>query len=229
MRESWLSAEDLAVLVEPLLGMTVSRAYKSYGTTIHVELGRLQPPVAKFQELGEGEATLSMSWDWRVEEAASVLYGSSSPEPEIRDGIAGLTGAAIASLAVTGPVPELAVRFSNGQRLLSMVMAAEDPQWSIRLSGRTWILAAAGRLFLDDGGPESLSEEERAVLAAEEAAAARWGTPVAEPRRGRCTECQSFVRLAGETHLLDFGVCAESTSPFDGRVVALQSGCPSFR
>ncbi len=224
-----LSATDFEILIEPLIGMKVSRASKSYGTMIHLELGRLRPPKGKDRTYGAGEATISISWDWRVEDAAAVLYGSSEQGFVIRDGVDGLTGAVIESISISGPIPELVIRFSNGQRLLSMVMAARDPQWDIRLSKTAWILPEAGGLWLGDDGALGLSDEEAAASAFEEATALRWGSPRAEPAPGSCADCQSFFALAAETFMLDFGVCTDSKSPFDGRVVRCTSGCPMFR
>ena len=222
-----LSTLDFEVLTFPLLGMTVSLARKSYGSTIYLELGRMQPPTTPYLPFGDGEVTVSVTWDWRVEEGDTILYGSSDTNPVIHDGIAGLTGTRIASLALVGPVPELVIHFSNGQRLQTMAMISGDPQWSIRLPHGAWIFVEAGGLLMGNGALE-LSEEERKAFDAEKAATLRWGAPVAEPKQGPCWGCRSYVRLDGEAYLRDFGVCTEETSPFDGRAVRCSSGCPRF-
>ncbi|HEX4499412.1 MAG TPA: DUF3027 domain-containing protein [Thermoanaerobaculia bacterium] len=228
MQKGQLSALDFEVLVHPLLGMTVSLARKSYGTTIYLELGRLRPPSTPYLCYGDGDVTIGVDWDWRVEEGDAILYGSSDTTPVIKDGIESLTGTVIESLAITGEVPELSVGFSNGQRLQSMVMTSGDPQWSIRLPNGAWLFAQDGMLVVGDGSNE-LSAEERATFDFAKATARRWGAPVAEPKKGTCVNCRSYVRLNGEGHLLDFGVCTDSSSPFDGRAVRGSSGCPMFR
>jgi hypothetical protein len=130
-------------------------------------------------------------------------------------------------MSLVGEVPELVVHFSNGHRLCSMVMARGDPEWHIKLPSESWVYAKAGTLLLGEGGSGATDEEYEALELAKRTAE-RWGVPRAEPAPGRCADCAWFVRIDGEGHLLDYGACIASTSPFDGRVVMRDSGCPSF-
>lgn len=218
--------EDIRSLLQFLVGLTVSLPWKGYGSAIFLELGQLTPVVYKKSQHEKGEACIEIEWNWRVEEGASVLYGSSNSRPEIASGISSLQGTRIQSLEVIGDVPELAVRFSNGQCLRSMVMITGEPMWSIKLPGGRWVRVEGGVARFEDEIPEQAQEEE--LFALEEKTAARWGVPQAEPKPGRCADCVWFVPLDGDAHLLDYGVCASSASPFDGRAVNVASGCPAF-
>jgi hypothetical protein len=175
----------------------------------------------------EGEAYIWVEWDWRVEEGAHILYGSSNSGPEIALGIRSLQGTRIQSIDVVGDIPELVVRFSNGQCLRSMAMLDGDPRWNVKLPEKRWISVKRGIVTLSDGS-HSEEEGEDVHFALEEQTAARWGVPKAEPSPGRCAECAWFVRIDGDAYLLDYGVCLSSASPFDGRAVSLKSGCPAF-
>jgi DUF3027 family protein len=213
--------------VRPLVGLSVSLPWKGHGSAIFLELGQLAP-LRPGRHHEPGEACIFVEWDWRVEEGTAVLYGSSNSGPKIEKGISTLQGTNIENVSVVGSVPELTINFSNGQCLRSMVMVSGDPQWNIRLLDGSWLSCEHGRLHAGDGSGSGTTAEEAAMFDRAEAIARRWGTPVSEPKRGNCADCKWFVRIDGNGSLLDFGVCANSASPFDGRVVNCDSGCAAF-
>jgi hypothetical protein len=219
--------EDFQALVQPLLGLVVSLPWKGYGSAIFLELGALAPLESQRRRNNKGEACISIEWDWRVEAEGTVLYGSSNSRPKIESGIHSLQGTTIQALTVVGQVPELVVQFSNGHCLRSMVMATGNPKWSIKLTDGRWVYAEGSHLLVGSG-TASTTEEEETTFAIAERTASRWGTPSVESKRGSCASCVSFVPLDGEGHLLDYGCCMANSGPFDGRVVARNSGCLSF-
>ncbi len=155
------------------------------------------------------------------------MYGSSNSGPKIEEGILGLQGTTVQELDVVGRIPEIAIQFSNGLCLRSMVMVTGHPEWSIRLPDGRRIYARNGGLCTGEGG-SVMTEEEEAGFDLAERTADRWGIPSVEPKPGLCAVCNSFVRLDGNGHLLDYGVCTATARPFDGRAVNRSSGCPSF-
>ncbi len=205
----------------------MSLPWKGYGSAIFLELGRLAP-LKEGRHHQCGEACIFFEWDWRVEEASKVLYGSSNSRPKIEKGVSGLRGTKIENISVFGAVPELILDFSNGLRLRSMVMVSGDPQWNIRLPNNSWLSCESGRLYAGDGRGSGMMAEEAAMFDRADAIAQRWGTPVSEPKTGNCAGCKWFVRIDGDGSLLDFGVCANSASPFDGRAVNCSSGCAAY-
>jgi hypothetical protein len=223
-----LPIEDFQVLVEPLKGLPVSWPWKGFGSSIFLELGELY-----FDETGvrggrkRGQACIWINWDWRIESERVVLYGSSMSGPKIERGIGTLAGTILRSVSLVGEVPELLLSFSNGVRLRSTVMTTGDPQWSIKLPNDKYLSAKCGVLCLDDGESDAEAEHEDASSVDEECAQ-RWGVPRMEPAGGDCCNCTRFIRVDGEGYLLDYGVCAEATSPFDGKAVNCRSGCGAF-
>lgn len=169
-----------------------------------------------------------IEWDWRVENATSVLFGSSNTRPEIEDGIRGLEGSRIVSISRFGRVPEVVGNFSNGQCLRSMAMTSGDPQWGIRLPSGSWLSARDGALWMD-AEPEGSADEDAGEWEVSESTRNRWGVPIVEPPGGKCGACNWFRRLDADFYLLDYGVCITEASPFDGRVVNCSSGCPIFK
>jgi hypothetical protein len=210
-----------------MVGLTVSLPWKGYGSAIFFELGRLTPPTSPRRHHGRGEACIEVEWDWRIEAGSEILYGSSSSGPEIESGINSLRDATIVAIALSGQVPELTVKFSNGHCLRSMSMVAGDPQWSVKLIDGRWAYSKDGTLLVGTGG-SSLTAEEESAAAIAERTAKRWGVPASEPKGGFCSDCQSFVSIDGDFSLLDYGVCIRDAGPFDGRVVNCGSGCPQF-
>jgi hypothetical protein len=219
--------EEFPMLIAPLVGLRVALPWKSYGSMVFLELGQLTAVDSTRRDHLVGEATISVTWDWRVEHNSSVLYGSSNTGPRIERGLSGLLGVTIASMSVAGRVPELTVSFSNGHVLRSMIMVTGEPEWMIKLPVGRWLFGRAGQLLVGEGAIVT-SEDEKKAFAHAESTATRWGTPLAQPARGQCRECAWFVRLDGEGNLLDYGVCTSSESPFDRKAVACTSGCPAY-
>ncbi len=48
------------------------------------------------------------------------------------------------------------------------------------------------------------------------------------PVTGNYNLCKWYIRIDGEYSLLDYGVCTNSKSGLDSKVVNCSSGCPAF-
>jgi hypothetical protein len=227
MTNSPCSTEEFTKLVKPLEGLVISRPWIGAGSSIFLELGELTSHEWRGRRFLNGEACISVEWDWRVEGEVSVAYGSSNSRPRVLRGISSLKGKTTRKLSLVGEVPELVVMFSNGEHLRSMAMLTGNPRWSVRLPDGRYVSGRSGKLLVGEGG-SSLSAQQKRVFELAEQTAARWGVPVAEPVAGKCGQCEWLVPIDGEGNLLDYGVCISSKSPFDGRVVTYSSGCPVF-
>lgn len=108
-----------------------------------------------------------------------------------------------------------------------MLLSGGDPRWSIRLPGGEYLQTQDGALLVG-GGVCDIDEAAAEAQAYAGRTAARWGVPLAGPAPGQCAHCASFVRIDGDYDFLGYGVCTETASPFDGRAVNCQSGCPVF-
>jgi hypothetical protein len=203
-------------------GLEVSHPSKGAGSAIFLELGQVAPPAGR-QRNGRGEACISVGWDWGVEACESVLYGSSNRGPEIAKYIDDLRHTKIIDLVVEGAVPELIIRFDNGQVLRTMAMLRGDPQWWIRLQSGGFLYARRGSTWRGNDAYE-MSDAERASFDAAACAASRWGRPSTGPAVGQCSDCRWFIPLDGDGHLLDNGACIASDGPLDGQIVNVRSG-----
>jgi len=158
----------------------------------------------------------------------TILFGSSNTGAQINKGISEIEGASVNSLGTFGEIPELLIGLSTGHRIRTTVMVTGDPEWSIKLGDGDWLYVVDGNLTRGEGIAKT-TPEERAEFEIAEETAKRWSVPFTEPRKGRCSQCVSFVGLDGQGHLLDYGVCIASNGPFDGKVVNVGSGCPQFQ
>jgi len=159
MSRTPLTLAEANLLVQPLVGLPVSMPWKGYGSAIFLELGNLVQP-KRSRHHPNGEANISIEWDWRVEEGSTVKYGSSNSRPDIKCGIEGLRGVSIEEILIHGQVPELLIQFSNAQRLVSSVMVTGDPAWSIKLPDANWVSCVGGVVYVGDGsGSETTAEE----------------------------------------------------------------------
>lgn len=228
MTTAVLSREAFHQLTRALIGLTVSRPWKGYGSAVFFELGELTQAIAPRGGFLVGAASICVEWDWRVEAATAVLYGSSNSRPQIAAGIAALRGTTVQELTVDGEIPELVIKFSNGHCLRTMVMVTGDPEWSIKLADDQVAYAQCGELYVGAGAEATLTPLAAAAFARAEQAVSRWGTPTTAPHQGNCIDCASYVPLDGDGPLLDYGCCTAALSPFDGKVVARRSGCAEF-
>ena len=228
MSDTVLSREEFHQLTRPLIGLTVSRPWKGYGSAVFFELGELTPSGQPHRSHLAGAASIRVEWDWRVEAATTVLYGSSNGRPEIAAGIAALQGTTVQAMTVDGDIPELVIQFSNGHCLRTMVMVTGDPEWRIKLAEDRYVYAQLGELYIGAGAEATLTAAQRGAFARAQQTVTRWGTPTTAPRQGNCIDCASYVPLDGDGPLLDYGCCTAELSPFDGKVVARSSGCAVF-
>ena len=81
-------------LTVPLKSMTISHAWRGYGSAVFIELGELTKGKGRNPS---GKATLMLEWSWRVEGARSIAFGSFSSDTKIESGLQGLVALSSAS------------------------------------------------------------------------------------------------------------------------------------
>jgi hypothetical protein len=96
----------------------------------------------------QGKAYLRVESAWRLEKD-EVLVACDDPRPEIAKAIAALEGAAVASLAVSLPSLDLALRFADGSRLLTFgsTARASKENWTIHTVAGEALVSGPGRQF----------------------------------------------------------------------------------
>lgn len=78
-----LTLREANKLIQSLVGLPISLPWKGYGSTIFLEIGNLAS-LKRSRNHQDGEACISIDWDWRVECDSMVKYGSSNSGPSIK-------------------------------------------------------------------------------------------------------------------------------------------------
>ncbi len=233
-----LDEEEFKELVQPLIGLEISRPWKGYGTTIFLELGALTTKSYRrrdgsLHDSKRGEAGIAPYYDWRIESSTEILHGASGNLPGILKALELLRGKKIEAIGFTSGLPELQVKLSDGLCLRTLGMFAGDPAWAIRLPDGRWLAVDAGQVVVEKSYPSAAGSEAKAkrkeAPIATETLEERWGVPRIEPAPGNCDKCHFFVHLDSDFNLYDHGCCCCAEGPFEGQVVNIRSGCPQFR
>lgn len=145
-------------LTRPLIGLPVSRIWRSIGSTIIFELGHSKEQ-RLFKDgsthfLNEGESAIMLEWSWRVEQADSILFGSLSETEEITDKLEALQGLTVVDVMVEGRLAEIVVQFSDDYWVRSFTALEGQPRWCLFLNRmeaqRRWVTSASGLVHLSE-------------------------------------------------------------------------------
>ena len=215
-----LTTAGFHALTQPLVGRAVTKVKQWFGSAIQLTLAD-----------STNESTISVYWDWRVEDATTILCGSSNPRSEIKEMLAKFVGLTISDFLPEERLPDLTVGFSNGWRLRSFALVAGDPQWHLNITDEIGIRGMNGSLVnwgngISDGYHPDPNADREADLAA--FADMRWMPSRETSPKGNCEDCASFIRLDGASAFLWWGVCACADSPNDGTAVHQRAGCEAF-
>ena len=118
---------------DKLKGMVINHVWNGHGTAIILEIGKLTYPKkgGKLNNNPDGEYTIMIEWDWRLEVDRKILSGSGQETKEFMRTLNQLVGYEIIYLEVTGQIPEIKLKFSNGFILKSFMTYNDDPEWAI--------------------------------------------------------------------------------------------------
>lgn len=109
----------------------VSLPWKGHGSAIFLEPGNLAP----LSDLGRGTNVVTLQCMSVGTGASKKVLGyftaAQIAAPQIEDGLNGRLSATVNDIAIQGPVPELLIEFSNGQRLISAAMCTDVSDWDI--------------------------------------------------------------------------------------------------
>jgi hypothetical protein len=119
--------------MSPLVGLPLSRVWRSYGSAIFLEFGDLSPRLKHngCEAHAAGEMSLMIEGSWRIEDHASVRCGSWSDEALWAEAFAALKGNRVSRVTTFGRLPEIEVSFINGLHVLSFITSEGHPAWTL--------------------------------------------------------------------------------------------------
>jgi hypothetical protein len=143
-----ITREEFNNLTKNLVGLTVSRPWRGYGSAIFLELGRLHREPYPDNKGGSlrGEATVMIEWSWRVEGVRTIRFGSWSGERKMSNGIETLKGRKVEDVSVGCRLPEIVIRLSANLWVHSFTTVEGQPKWTLFLPDRSWLCVERGNL-----------------------------------------------------------------------------------
>lgn len=142
MATTRISSEEFNSLVAPLIGLSVTRPWRGYGSAVFLELGRLRR--VRSERGLKGRATVMVDWSWRVEGQRSVMFGSWSGEKKMSRGVEDLKGARVETVSLLGALPELRVQLDRGRTLQAFTTVEGQPEWCVFLEDGSWLSVSRG-------------------------------------------------------------------------------------
>lgn len=152
-----ITTEEFRTLTRPLIGLTVSRVWRGYGTAVFFELGDLAERKHTRKDGSTrithwGQATVDLEIGWRVERIRSVYFGSSSGNKRISNCLNKLQGLEVVNVTVQGRLPEIVVQLSGDFWLQSFSTWEGQPDWALfsneNAETRNWIESKRGNIVL---------------------------------------------------------------------------------
>jgi hypothetical protein len=148
-------------LVQPLIGLEVTRVWRGFGTALFIELGKLSKKSyrlknGKWNSFLVGQYSIFIGWDWRVEHSKSIYFGSDSTEKCISKRYSQLNGKFVTAVYYEGRLPELVVELSDRLWIHSFQIPSTSdtqPTWYIDLRSkkpRQFIRSHLGKLRINN-------------------------------------------------------------------------------
>ena len=114
--------------------MVISHTWLGHGSALFLELGTLsEGRNRKDGSVGnpQGEISVIIDFNWRVERQRSILGGSNDSKKRCNSISQKLLGASVISAQVVGRIPELQLQLSNGLWVVTFSHYKGQPSWAV--------------------------------------------------------------------------------------------------
>lgn len=139
-----------------IIGLPISHVWRGYGSALFIELGKTTPVARRNGSPGnpDGEVSLGIEWNWRIEDQTAIRCGSWSEEDLWEPAFDMLRDGHVARCELFGLLPEVMLTTDSGLRLLTFSTTDGQPQWHLvdhRNGPARWFTVRDGSLHLSDG------------------------------------------------------------------------------
>jgi hypothetical protein len=134
-----------------MIGLALKYTWRGYGSALFLEFGRLLQQEGRNHP--QGEYSLMLDCDWRVEKPRSILFGSFSGLKRIENQIRMLIGAKVTRVETTGYLPEIIVSLSTDMRVSSFSSDQGQPEWTLFLPDKSWLHCKRGVVINERAEP----------------------------------------------------------------------------
>jgi hypothetical protein len=220
---------ELIVRLQALVGLSCAFAVVGYGGTLAIHLGPLVP-----YEAGPPTRALRGTWRlhsdagaWRVVGDSQTLVGDLDDETRVEEILERLSGQPLVAIHCLDKNADIRLSFASAMAVEMFGASGVNPTWAV--SGPDCEAEAGpGPHWRAYHSSPMTAHEERRSLHSEECSA-RWKDRVpVHNSAGQCSACTYYLPLRGEWYFWDFGLCSNSRSSADGKVVHVQGGCQEF-
>ena len=143
-----ISLRKFESLIEALVGLPINFVWKGYGSAIFLEFGKLTKN--KKQNHPQGEFSVMLDCEWRIEKSRSIFFGSSSGLKRIENQISKLLNERVQSIHLLGLLPEIQICLSRSLRIVSFCTSEGQPDWTIFLPNKSYIYCRGGCLIFEE-------------------------------------------------------------------------------
>jgi hypothetical protein len=139
-----MAKDNIKELVQPLIGLKVSRVWRGFGSALFVELGKLSRKAYKLKSGKRksyliGQQSIFVGYSWRVERSKSIYFGSWNTQRLIDNRLPKLEGRVVESIIFVGRLPEIYIKLSDGLWIHSFDISSSyhhQPSWYITLRNK---------------------------------------------------------------------------------------------
>jgi hypothetical protein len=153
MKRQIITSSEFETFTSSLIELALNHIWQGHGSAIFLEFGPLTQRQRRDGSVGNptGEWTLAIEGSWRVEGKRLIWCGSWSDADRWPRAFARLLNAKAASISLTGRLPEIDLKLSNGLHVVSFMPAEGDPQWGLinHSKSANSIGVSAGRLIFE--------------------------------------------------------------------------------
>ena len=217
--------------LKPMLNLECSQARLGYGGILIIDLGDLIKYDHGTLFYGKWQVR-SYSGMWRIYETSNLVSGAYDDEPILEAAINLLLNRQLISVELSEHSSDARLRFSDSLFVEFMEASSKEDNWEV-IGPQVHISFGPGPTPRVSGGDEAnpgLTPEEARICDHADECAKRWEQiipPQASVERS-CRRCAYYMPLLGMWYFWDFGLCTNPSSPFDGKVANVGTGCTEY-
>jgi hypothetical protein len=226
--ESSLLQEKIKDEIQTIVSLACSKACLGYGGVLLLQLGISSK---KDHEVLNKECEIrTNNASWRLIKGKNVVVGDYDDESCIKKELKSLVGSSIVEIKLEPMVTDIKMFFDDGLVLEIFGSSSNEYAWELSVhDGYIQALPTNVLRRIASNFTENMNSDEEAISSHSKACAARWEPQVSVSNTAKnCEECAYYRALQGQFHFWDYGLCTNSESRYDGKVVNIKSSCHSY-
>lgn len=133
------------ILTAKMIDLPITYTWRGHDSAIFIEFGKLTKDIKKNHP--QGEFSLMLDCDWRVERPRSILLGSFCGQKRIDNQLKKLIGNSVTKIETLGYLPEIVISLSSNLRIASFTSYEGQPEWALFLPDKSWLQCKLGKII----------------------------------------------------------------------------------